>query len=180
MQKTLWGNTSQRYGRISILLHWVMALMLIGMYLLGDYMVDLDYYDPWYHDTMSIHKAIGVFVFLLLVSRYLWNKLQTQPHPLQTDHTKQNFLAKAGHNLLYLLVLTLIVSGYLISTAKGQGIDVFGWFDIPVVLADDADRGELAGDVHNIVGTVFAVMVALHAVAALIHHFIFKDKTSNR
>ena len=173
----MWKNTGQSYGKISISLHWVMALILIGLYILGDYMVDLDYYDPWYHDSLSTHKAIGIIAGLLLITRFLWNHLQIKPAPLDPENTLQNLLAKGGHILLYVLMFIMIISGYLISTAKGQGIDVFGLFEIPALLADNADRGELAGEIHEIAATVFIIMVGLHVLAALLHHYLFKDKT---
>lgn len=59
-----------------------------------------------------------------------------------------------------------MLSGYLISTAKGQGIDVFGLFELPALLPDDKDRGELAGKIYEWVGLGFMLLVALHAFAA--------------
>jgi cytochrome b561 len=74
----------------------------------------------------------------------------------------------------------MVISGYLISTAKGQGIDVFGWFELPALLPDNEGRGDLAGDIHEVIGTLFMLMVLLHAGAALVHHFMFKDRTLKR
>lgn len=177
MSSNQWLNTKQRFGRISIALHWLMAFMLIGLYLLGLYMVDLGYYDPWYHDSLSIHKAVGILAAILLVIRYLWARLQPRPMHLNPEKTVNTLAAKAAHALLYLLMFVLVISGYLISTSKGQGIDVFGWFEFPALLAENAERGELAGDVHDIAATGFIVLVGLHAAASLIHHFVFKDNT---
>nr|CAA6827481.1 MAG: Cytochrome B561 [uncultured Thiotrichaceae bacterium] len=154
-----------------------MAILLIGLYVLGLYMVDLGYYDPWYHDSLSIHKAIGILTALLLVIRYLWVRFQPRPVHLNPEATVNNLMAKAGHALLYLLMFVLMISGYLITTAKGQGIDVFGWFEVPALFTNNADWGEIAGDVHDIAATGFIVLVGLHTTASLIHHFIFKDNT---
>ena len=173
-------NTSNQYGWVSILLHWSMAIALIGMYLLGDYMVGLDYYDSWYHTAPALHKAVGVIIGLLIIFRIAWNAFQSKPEQLG-DHSKLlSVLAKLGHLSLYLLMILLVISGYLISTAKGVGIDVFGLFEIPAFLAENTDRAEFAGKVHRLMGSVFILTVIVHAIAALSHQFILKDRTLSR
>ena len=173
-------NTQDRYGWITIVLHWVLAVSLIALYFLGDYMVDLGYYDTWYHRAPQIHKEVGVMVGILMLLRLLWNMFQTSPKPLDETTVKANRLAKLAHYMLYGLVFLMVISGYLISTAKGQGIDVFGLFELPAFLPNDKDRGELAGEIHELMGAGFMILVGLHALAALGHHFFFKDGTLKR
>jgi len=172
-------NSKHGYGRLSIGMHWLMALAFIGMYLLGDYMVGLDYYDSWYHRAPEIHKGIGILLALTMLFRFIWNR--SQPRPLDLgDKALHNRLAHLAHNLFYLMVLLLLVTGYLISTAKGKGIDVFELFSIPAVLPENPDRGEIAGDIHEIIATIFILLAMLHAVAAIYHHFVAKDFTLKR
>ncbi len=173
-------NSSDQYGWVSIALHWTLAIVLIAMYFVGDYMVELDYYDTWYHRAPQIHKEVGVTIGVLMIFRLLWNALQVSPKHVGKDKAAVKFMAKAAHFFLYVLVFSLVVSGYLISTAKGAGIDVFGLFEIPALLPDDKDRGELAGWIHEWIGLGFMALVALHAFAALLHHFVFKDRTLKR
>jgi len=179
MASTLF-NSVERYGWVSILLHWLIAIVLIAMYFVGDYMVELDYYDTWYHRAPQIHKEVGVVIGVLMVFRLLWNALQASPHHVGNNKAVVKFMAKSAHFFLYALVFLLVVSGYLISTAKGQGIDVFGLFELPALLPDDKDRGELAGKIHEWIGLGFMALIALHALASLLHHFIFKDQTLKR
>ncbi len=173
----VWLNTKQHFGRVSITLHWLMAILLIGLFVLGDYMVDLTYYDPWYNSSLAIHKAIGMLTTGLLVLRYLWVRLQPRPAYLNPEQTVQNFMATAGHALLYLLMLILMVSGYLITTAKGQGIDIFGLFKIPALISVNENWSEWLGDIHDITASAFMLLVIAHALASLMHHFILKDNT---
>ncbi len=173
-------NNSDQFGWVSIILHWSLAIVLIAMYFAGDYMVDLDYYDTWYHRLPQIHKEVGVVIGALMIFRLAWNSLQVKPKHIGDDGPALKFMAKAAHYFLYVLIFVLVISGYLISTAKGQGIDVFGLFELPALLADNKDRGELAGDIHEWVGLGFMALVALHAFAALLHHFFFKDQTLKR
>ncbi|MBK8452562.1 MAG: cytochrome b [Thiofilum sp.] len=173
-------NTTEHYGSLSIALHWLMALAIISLYFVGDYMVELTYYDKLYHTLPHLHKSIGVLVGLALVLRLAW--LYSHPHPtkLATTPEWQHTLARLGHIGLYVLILALIISGYLISTAKGKGIEVFNWFEIPALLAENAERGEIAGKIHEYSATLLMLLVLVHAGAALLHHFYWKDNTLKR
>lgn len=180
LRKSLLKNTPDSYGYIAIALHWVSAVALIALYFVGDYMVELSYYDTWYHRAPQIHKEVGVVVAFLMLSRLFWSAFQSSPAPLDKEAVKANKLAKFAHCLLYVFVFLMVISGYLISTAKGQGIEVFGWFELPALLSNDSGRGELAGETHELLGTAFMILVILHALAALVHHFFFKDRTLKR
>lgn len=173
-------NTNNAYGWVSITLHWIMAILLIGMYFVGDYMVDLTYYDPLYHTLPYWHKSIGIVLGLALLFRLSWNVSNPKLTATQGAPDFTHLLAKLGHWALYGLVIILAISGYLISSAKGQGIEVFGWFEIPALLASNEQRGEIAGEVHEIAATLFILLVAVHALAAIVHHVYWKDNTLTR
>ena len=174
-------NSKERYGWPSIALHWLMAVALIGMYFSGDYMVDLGYYDTLYHKLPNWHKSTGILIAACLLIRLVWNYSHRRPGPANANTSRLSHLsAILAHLLLYALTAALIVSGYLISTAKGAPIEVFSWFEMPALLASNADRGEDAADLHEIFGNVFMGLVALHALAALYHHFYLKDHTLKR
>ena len=90
-------------------------------------------------------------------------------------------MAKAAHFLLYLLLLITIVSGYLISTADGRAIELFNTLiSIPAPPVEFQNQEDLAGAVHFIVATLLITLAAVHAIAALKHHFIDKDTTLKR
>jgi len=161
-------NTKESFGWLSISFHWTLAIALIAMYFVGDWMVGLDYYNPWYKTAPDYHRAVGILIGALMIFH------------LNPDEIRKNQLATVVHYTLYLLVFIMVISGYLISTAKGQGIDVFGLFEVPALLSDNVDRGELAGDIHKWLGLGFILLVALHASAAFLHHFKYKDRTLKR
>ncbi len=173
-------NSAQSFGWVSLFLHWAMALVLIGLYFVGDYMVDLTYYSRWYHTLPAWHKAIGILTGFVLLFRVVWVYTQTRPAPTGHGTAFSHRLATLGHSALYILLFVMLISGYLISTAKGKGIDVFGWFELPALLAENKDRGERAGDIHEIAGTLFMLLVGVHTFAALFHHFYWKDNTLTR
>lgn len=174
-------NSTQTYGWVSILLHWVMAIALIAMYFVGDYMVELDYYDSLYHTLPTLHKSVGIILAGLLIFRLAWMYSQPRPQPASSSAPSITHLAgKLGHLALYGLLLVMIMSGYLISTAKGHGINVFDWFTVPALLPESKDRAELAGKIHEVAGTFFILLVSIHALATLIHHLYWKDNTLKR
>ena len=173
-------NTRENFGWVSICLHWIMAIALIAMYFVGDWMVDLDYYDTWYKDAPDYHRAVGVIIGALMIFRLLWNASQAKPKYLGDDKAIVKKTAQFTHIIFYIIVFIMVVSGYLITTAKGQGVDVFGLFEVPALLADSKDRGELAGDIHEWLGLTFILLVLIHALAALLHHFKHKDRTLKR
>lgn len=119
-------NTPQRYGVISAALHWLTALVVYGMFALGLWMVTLSYYDGWYHQAPEIHKSIGMLLMMALIVRIIWRLYSPPPVALTSYSRLTRAGAAAGHLLLYLLLFAIIISGYLISTADGKPISVFG------------------------------------------------------
>ena len=176
----MWRNSSQHFGLFSILLHWLMALSIYAMFALGLWMVGLGYYDSWYRSAPEIHKGIGVLLFAALMLRLGWRLYSPPPSPLAHYSPQMRRAASAAHWLLYLLLLTLLVSGYLISTADGKPLSVFGWFHLPALLSQAGLQADLAGDVHLWLAWSLVLISALHALAALKHHFIDRDMTLKR
>lgn len=156
-----------------------MAFGLLGLYFLGIYMVELDYYDPWYHKGLALHKETGIALTMLMVFRLFWIFSQKRPGPIETKQWKRVF-AKLAHISLYMITIFLMLSGYLISTSQGQGIDLFNVIEFPATFIANTDQSELLGKAHDISASLFILMVALHTSAALIHHYIFKDNTLKR
>ena len=170
-------NSSSSYGWISILLHWLVALGVFGLFGLGLYMVELSYYDPWYRKAPNLHKSIGLTLFGLLLLRVIWRKINQVPAALPGWSNVEKKLSHWVHILLYVLILATMVAGYLISTADGRGIEVFGWFEVPALLPPVKGMEDVAGEVHEYLAWSVLGMVAIHLLGALKHHFVDKDNT---
>lgn len=173
----MWRNTDACYGLAAILLHWLTALAVAGLFGLGLWMVDLTYYDAWYRTAPWVHKSVGVLVFAMLAMRISWRILNPPPLPLPTLSRIERKLSAAVHALLYLLLLGVTVSGYLISTADGQPVSVFGLVSLPATLAHLPGQAEAAGDIHLILAVTLVGFACLHGLAALKHHFVDRDGT---
>lgn len=173
-------NTQTHYGTISRGLHWLLAMALAAQFALGWYMTGLSYYDRWYKDAFEIHRACGMLLWLLALLRILWAIYDRSPPLVTGMRTWERLAAKATHSTLYLMTLLIPLSGYLISTAKGHGINMFGLFEIPALLPATGQMEEFAGKAHYILAFGTAWLVAAHILAALKHHFIERDKTLTR
>lgn len=173
-------NSPGRYGWLSIFLHWSMALVIYAMFALGLWMVGLSYYDTWYHNAPEIHKSIGVILMLVLIIRLTWRVVSPPPKPLSSYSPLVRITAVMAHGLLYGLLIAILFSGYLISTADGKPVSVFGWFSLPAVLTGAGEQADLAGDIHLWLAWSIVILSVLHGLAALKHHFIDRDITLKR
>lgn len=176
--RSMWRNSESSFGLIQILLHWVTTFAVVGMFALGLVMVELGYYDPWYHRAPAIHKSVGLLLCGLLVIRVAWRLASSQPLPLGERWLKST--AQCMHLLLYFVLFALLLSGYLIASADGRPVRVFDWFAVPALTLPLKDQEELAGDIHAVAAWTLIVLAALHATVALIHHFINRDASLRR
>ncbi|NHB87255.1 cytochrome b [Photorhabdus tasmaniensis] len=176
----LWKNTSNQFGHLSVLLHWLVALTVYGMFALGLWMVTLGYYDTWYHGAPEIHKSIGILLLIAMVVRVIWRFASPPPKPLASYSRLTRISSVLVHILLYTLLFSILISGYLISTADGQPISVFDWFTVPATLTGQGKQADTAGMIHLYLAWTVVILSLLHAVAALKHHFIDRDATLKR
>ena len=175
-----WRTTSEHWGRFSIAIHWLTVVSVLSLFGLGLWMVELDYYDTWYKKGPDIHKSIGILLLILTLLRILWRRVEGKPAPLTSHTAREQSIARWMHVLLYLLLLSVMVFGYLISTADGRAIEVFGFFSIPATLQGLEKQEDIAGVIHLWLAVVLISMVSLHALAAIKHHVIDKDQTLKR
>lgn len=175
--RSRWHNSPTGYGWVAIALHWGMALLLTGLFGVGVYMVDLTYYDPGYKLYPDLHRAFGVVAFALVLVRLAWRALDGAPDLEPGMAAWERAAAHGAHWAMYGLMLAIPVTGYLISTADGRGIDIFGWFELPAVLPASKGREETAGWIHRWLSYGMAGLVCAHTAAALKHHFLNRDRT---
>jgi len=168
----MWRNTDSTYGIITIALHWLVAIVVIGLFILGLWMVDLEYYDPWYRRAPELHKSTGALLFFIMLFRLIWNLLNKRPQPLPGNNPLEGKIARKVHFVLYILLFAV-----MISTADGRPIEIFATFNIPATLTGLEKQEDIAGLVHLILAIILISLSSFHALAALKHHFINQDKT---
>jgi len=173
-------NTKDKWGWLSILFHWLTAFIVVGLFILGLWMVDLTYYDEWYRSAPFMHKSIGVTLFILTVLRIIWRRINEVPEPINTHTDFERKAAGFVHTGLYFLLLAVMLTGYFISTADSRPVDVFGLFKVPAVIHGINNQEDIAGVLHLILASILIGMAVLHGLAAIKHHFINKDRTLKR
>lgn len=173
-------NTATRFGLAAIVWHWLDAIVIVSLFGIGFYMVELTYYDSLYQPLPIIHKSIGVLIMLWFPLRFLWRLANPSPSPADGITPAEHLLAKLAHRMMYLLIAVVLISGYLIPTAAGAGISVFDLFTVPAVVTGIANQEDVAGTVHRYGSYALVGLASLHAAAAFKHHFINRDNTLRR
>jgi len=171
----MWRNTHNGWGIVSIALHWLSAVAIIGLFILGWWMTGLDYFHGWYNLGPWWHRSVGMLVLFATLARLIWRFWQ--PVPLAHGPRMERLAAHFGHVALYVLMLVVMISGYMISTANGRGIGVFGWFEVPALVYDLPNQESLAGTIHWYSALMLMLMALGHTAAALKHHWIDRHDT---
>lgn len=173
-------RTTDKYTLPQRGLHWITALTVIGLFAMGLWMRDLDYYDPWYHKAPFWHKSVGLLLAAIVIVRLGLRFKQGHPPPLASHQHWEKVLARITHVALYLLLFCAFISGYLISTADNRPAPFFDLFEIPALFTAFEHQEDIAGEIHEICVWSLIVLAGLHALAAIKHHVIDRDGTLRR
>ncbi|MFZ3004327.1 MAG: cytochrome b [Undibacterium umbellatum] len=170
---------TQRYSNFSIVLHWLIAILIIIAFILGNIMVDMRI-SPTKLQYYSYHKWLGVtvlgFVALRLISRLL---SKAPPYPANMGKV-QTHIANGTHILLYVLMFAVPLSGYFYTLAAGYPVVYLGLFELPVLIGPNPEIKGSLKELHEILNNIMLVLVLLHVAAALKHHFYDKDGLLHR
>ncbi|RLJ65219.1 cytochrome b [Sulfurisoma sediminicola] len=173
------NQPASSYTRTAILLHWLVAIALVGAFSVGLYMHELPL-SPWKLKIYSWHKWAGVTIFLLVLARLAWRATHRPPAAPAGMPAWQDKAAQAVHLLLYALMVAIPLSGWLMSSAKGFQTVYFGVLPLPDLLQKDAALGETLQRIHMLLNFTMAALVAGHAGAAVKHHLIDRDDVLSR
>jgi cytochrome b561 len=171
-------DTTDGYGLPTRIVHWLMTVAIVGMYVLGLWMVDLDYYSPYYRSAPDLHRSVGMLLLGLLIIRFVWRLFNDKPSDAELSRFER-YTSQIVHWGFYPLLFALMVSGYLMSTADGRPIEVFDWFSVPALVHDKGIE-KTAGEVHEVLADITMILVLLHAAAALKHHFLDRSRVLAR
>ena len=193
-------NSASRYTKTAVILHWLIAIFIFGMFALGWYMSDLpkeapkqmayDLFDwgiyTWQLTEpaaprsfyFNLHKSLGITIMAVILIRILWRITHRPPALLSSYKDWEIKLATGAHHILYLLMVALPVSGIIMATYSKYGIK---WFGLPFIKGlDNNPLREIYKEAHEIIGIIILAVIALHVLGALKHKFIDKDDTLKR
>lgn len=173
---------AQSWSVLSKMFHWGMALTILGTTALMYYMVNigdltLEVYRAEYSRLLKTHKSLGLVILFLVALRFAWNRWRPRP-PLPADmSSKQKLASRAGHHVLYLLMLVVPLLGWMASMTYGGRTFFFGWFEMPVWLPKNLDWANVLQPAHIWMAWGLLAIVGVHTLAALWHHFVRRDAT---
>jgi len=163
------------YHRVTILLHWLIALGIFCLIPLGAYMHELPL-SPTKFQLYLIHKSLGISVLALVMVR-LWWRFTHRPPALPASMTAlEQKLAHAMQHALYLFMITSPLTGWLMSSAFGKPVILFDAIPLPDLVAPSEALGDTFKLLHMISNISLSTLISLHVLAALKHHFKDKDE----
>ena len=170
---------SDRYTKTAVTLHWLIALLIFTTFPLALYMADL-HLSPLKLRLYNYHKWIGIIVLALALVRLYWRTTNRPPAMPVTMKKWENVAAHAMHHTLYLLILVIPVTGWLMSSAKGFQVVLFGVLPLPDLVGKNKELGDLLKEVHETLNYLMIGLVVAHVAAALKHHFVERDDILTR
>ena len=171
-------NSPSTFGLVSRANHWITAFAFILAIMVGIYGENVMEKGPERADMFQLHFSLGVSIFALMMIRLIWLKISPNPQPIG-DNRKEIVLGHIVKGFLYLAMLVLPISGYIMVSLKGVDINVFGQFVLPNLLGEDKESmlKAIANFIHVNGAYFIMAILALHIAGALKHHFILKDNT---
>ncbi|MCY4746137.1 cytochrome b [Pelomonas sp. UHG3] len=166
-------STATRYTPIAIVLHWLLALAIVGAFGVGLYMTELPF-SPARLKLYNWHKWAGVTILALSALRLLWRLTHRPPAdaPMPAWQAKA---AHAVHHLLYVLFFAVPLAGWAYSSAAGYPIVWFGVLPLPDFVPKDPGLADTFKLLHKLSAYGLALLVLAHVGGAIKHHFIDRD-----
>jgi len=172
-------NTSTRYGTLSIAMHWLMFLLLVGVYVCMEMHEAYPKGSDMRSALKSWHFTLGITVFALVWLRIALRLLQVSPGITPPPPAWQNIAAKVLHLALYVFMIGMPILGWLILSGEGKTVPFYG-LELPGLIAENKELAENIEDVHKTIGELGYYLIGLHTVAALFHHYFQRDNTLTR
>jgi cytochrome b561 len=172
-------NTVKRWGAVSQLFHWVIVALVITQFVLANIADGLPN-DMRKLAVLANHKSVGMTILILAVLRIAWRHSGPRPPLPGTLKAWELVLARVSHLALYILLFAVPLSGWLMSSARNFPVSWFGYFQFPDLISPSEAAFERAHETHEILAFTLGAVAILHLLAALKHHFIYKDDVLKR
>ena len=169
-------NSTDRYGSLSIAMHWLMLALLVAVYsailLREEFPKGSDIRESF----KMWHFMLGLSVFGLVFVRIALRFFGTTPRIVPAPPRWQHLLGVGMHLALYLFLIAMPLLGWLTLSAAGKPIPFFG-LELPAIWQQDKEFAGTLKDLHETIGEIGYYLIGAHALAALFHHYVVRDNT---
>lgn len=180
-------HDAQRYNAVAKMLHWVIAIAIVALIVVGKVMVDLPRGDPDKFALYQTHKSVGLTILLLTLVRIGWRLTYRAPAMPPSMKWWEHLAAQGTHFAFYFLLLAIPLSGWAMASTSSAGVPTFwfGLFEVPSLPGlsgepEMRDVYETAKEGHELLGNLTILLILLHVGAALKHHFWNRDDVLRR
>ena len=170
-------NTSDSYGWLARLLHWSIAILLVGLVWAGLTFNGMER-GPDRSELAGLHKSFALLLLILMSVRLVWRLMNPRPEDPPGMPIWQRTASLIAHWAMYAAVFFQLVIGLLVSGERPIGF--FGLFEFGPFLDRNEEMHELFEELHEAGWIVLAVLVGVHVLAGLYHHFVMKDNVLKR
>lgn len=172
-------NTAERFGHMARSIHWLSALIVLSLLSMGFIMAEMPF-SPFKLELYGFHKSFGMLVLGLTLMRVIWKVTNISVNHLPSHTALERLLAKTIHIVLYISLIAMPLSGWVMSNAGEFPNAFFGLFEFPALVDKNEAIYKGAKQAHEFFAYTFIGSIGLHIVGALKHHFIDKDETLRR
>jgi cytochrome b561 len=174
-----WRNSTERYGALSIGLHWLMLLLFVALYGCAELNELFPKGSATREAMRTWHNLLGLCVFFLAWLRLALNRAGATPRIVPEPPQWQHRLARLVHAALYVLMLATPVIGWLVLSAKGKPVMFFS-LQLPALVGESKGLAKFFKEIHEFAGTAGYFLIGMHAAAGLYHHYAVRDNTLRR
>ncbi len=167
------------YDRVTILLHWLTFVLVILLFALAQTWGFLEHGTPLRKELQFLHISLGIVLAAVIVVRLIWRAVVGRHLPVIVEGWTA-WAAKVMHFILYGLLITQVIMGFLYRWAQAETFMFFDLFPIRFATIKNDALDHTFGDIHNFIGWTIIILVFFHATAALLHHYWFKDNVLRR
>ncbi len=170
-------NTAQGYGAIAMALHWAVVVLVLAAWLTGQLGDELPR-GAARDAGLFAHMSLGLAIIGFVIARVFWGLSDPPPAPERSPlGVWGEWASKAVHLLMYLALIAAPVAGMVVQFARGQAVPIFGLFEIASRWPADRAFAHDVKEVHEVFANAMLALVGFHAGAALVHHYIFRNRT---
>jgi cytochrome b561 len=163
-----------RYSKGAIILHWLMAVMIIGN-LAGGFLHDFVPNDAGQRTlVMGLHKSLGLTIIALTLIRFGWRVANPPPAFPHYFTGGERLLARAAHGAFYVAMLAIPFSGWVMADRNNRPLSFFGAFDVPK-FGVEKSIADVAHDMHEVLGWAMLALLALHILGLIKHMVLDRD-----